>query len=428
LTVNPRTGYILLGFIAFIIIYCYQAFGYLNDIGTVPDGTRKACQREPSPMAHLKEGCQIRMNIRKMTESDLMSLYGTISDPDVMKYIEEAYTLDKTRVIDHEIVLIPYYRNDEESFPWYQDPDVCKQVDNIDHVYDIDRLHAMYDFLSSNGNCYYIQYQGKLVGDVSLRNNAELAIVICKEYQNRHIGRRCILDMIELAKEKGMDKVKANIYSFNTQSQRMFQSVGFVETEEEWFEYSISEKRNNGPQTSFPRTVSVNGIEYEIEKLLGKGKGGYSYLAKRDGQEYVLKQIHHEPCSYYQFGNKIQSEINDYKRLSDIGIRMPVMIDVDIENERILKEYIPGDTIYDLVREEKMKTSYLEQIKAMCDLLYPANTNIDYFPTNFVVRGDEIFYIDYECNDYMEEWNFENWGVKYWSKTPEFIEYEKEHR
>ena len=36
LTVNPRTGYILLGFIMFIIIYCYQEFYYLNDIGTVP--------------------------------------------------------------------------------------------------------------------------------------------------------------------------------------------------------------------------------------------------------------------------------------------------------------------------------------------------------------------------------------------------------
>ncbi|WP_252247760.1 hypothetical protein [Clostridium sp. ZS6] len=23
----------------------------------------------------------------------------------------------------------------------------------------------------------------------------------------------------------------------------------------------------------------------------------------------------------------------------------------------------------------------------------------------------------------MEKWNFENWGIKYWSKTPEFIEY-----
>ena len=27
----------------------------------------------------------------------------------------------------------------------------------------------------------------------------------------------------------------------------------------------------------------------------------------------------------------------------------------------------------------------------------------------------------------MDEWNFENWGIKYWSKTPEFIQYVKEH-
>ena len=30
------------------------------------------------------------------------------------------------RRIDHELRLIPYYRNDAVSLPWYQDPDVCK--------------------------------------------------------------------------------------------------------------------------------------------------------------------------------------------------------------------------------------------------------------------------------------------------------------
>ncbi|SFC50132.1 hypothetical protein [Butyrivibrio sp. YAB3001] len=113
-------------------------------------------------------------------------------------------------------------------------------------------------------------------------------------------------------------------------------------------------------ETGHGEACSVNGVSYKIKKLLGKGKGGYSYLAVKDGKEYVLKQIHHEPCAYYQFGDKIQSEINDYRRLTAIGIRMPKMI-------------------------------------------------------------------DYECNDYMEEWDFENWEIKYWSKTPEFLEYYKEH-
>ena len=53
------------------------------------------------------------------------------------------------------------------------------------------------------------------------------------------------------------------------------------------------------------REISVNQRRYRIVRLLGHGKGGYSYLAEKDGNQYVLKQIHHEPCDYYSFGNKI---------------------------------------------------------------------------------------------------------------------------
>ena len=196
--------------------------------------------------------------------------------------------------------------------------------------------------------------------------------------------------------------------------------------------FSRSTKRNLdktlcGKDDIMSEIMTVNGKEYEIIKLLGKGKGGYSYLATDGVKNYVLKQIHHEPCDYYQFGNKVEAEINDYKRLKNIGIRIPEMLDVDVEQERILKEYIEGETIYDLVREDKMRENYLEQMQEMCELLYPAKTNIDYFPTNFVVQNGEIFYIDFECNDYMDKWNFENWGIKYWSKTEEFLKYVEEH-
>ncbi len=91
--------------------------------------------------------------------------------------------------------------------------------------------------------------------------------------------------------------------------------------------------------------MKVNGQEFNVIKLLGKGKGGYSYLVTNGKENYVLKQIHHEPCSYYQFGNKIEAEINDYNTLKNIGLRMPRLIEADIENERILKEYIEGNSI-----------------------------------------------------------------------------------
>ncbi len=130
--------------------------------------------------------------------------------------------------------------------------------------------------------------------------------------------------------------------------------------------------------------MSVNGVEYRIIRLLGKGKGGYSYLAQKDDCKYVLKQIHHEPCDYYQFGDKIQAEIRDYERLKNIGIRIPKMIDVDIEEERILKEYIDGDTIFDMVKNYQMEDIFISQVKKRCEVLYQANINIDYFPTNFI--------------------------------------------
>ena len=72
-----------------------------------------------------------------------------------------------------------------------------------------------------------------------MRDNGEIAIVVCKEYQNRHIGRRCVSEMIQLAKEKEMVKVTAQIYPFNTQSQRMFLALGFQKVDEEWYEYKL---------------------------------------------------------------------------------------------------------------------------------------------------------------------------------------------
>ena len=175
------------------------------------------------------------------------------------------------------------------------------------------------------------------------------------------------------------------------------------------------------------KQMTACGKAYRIIRLLGHGKGGYSWLAEADGRQAVLKQIHHEPCDYYQFGNKIEAERRDYARLKQAGIRIPEMIAIDEETERVVKEYIEGETVFDLVKAGKSAEPYLEQVREMAEKARAAGLNIDYFPTNFVIRGGLIWYVDYECNEYMEEWNFENWGVKYWSRTPEFEEYLAKH-
>jgi tRNA A-37 threonylcarbamoyl transferase component Bud32 len=173
---------------------------------------------------------------------------------------------------------------------------------------------------------------------------------------------------------------------------------------------------------------TLNGKRYEILRFLGKGKGGYSYLVTDGAGRYTLKKIHHEPCDYYTFGDKLGSELRDYERLRAVGIPMPLLLDVDREQELLLKEYIDGPSIYELVKEDRMVADYYHQVRAMCALLYPAGLNIDYFPTNFVIRDGLLWYIDYECNEYMDQWSFENWGIRYWSRTQEFEAYLKEQK
>ena len=169
--------------------------------------------------------------------------------------------------------------------------------------------------------------------------------------------------------------------------------------------------------------LSVCGLRCRPLRLLGRGKGGYSYLAESGAGPVVLKQIHHEPCDYYCFGNKLEAECRDYRRLRDAGIRVPVMLAADAEAERVVKEYIEGPTVLELIRAGASAEPYLPQVREMAALALARGLNIDYFPTNFVVRDGLLWYVDYECNGYMDEWSFENWGVKYWSRTDELEAY-----
>ena len=143
------------------------------------------------------------------------------------------------RIVDGEVTLVSYYPNYKASLPWYQDADVCKQVDNRDSVYDLALLKAMYRYLHARGDLFYIKYRGRLCGDVCLHPDGEINIVVAKDFQNRHIGRRVIGEIVKLAKEQHIPKLHAEIYSFNTQSQRMFEHAGFQRVGDELFEMNL---------------------------------------------------------------------------------------------------------------------------------------------------------------------------------------------
>lgn len=160
----------------------------------------------------------------------------------------------------------------------------------------------------------------------------------------------------------------------------------------------------------------INSKMYSIVRLLGKGKSAYSYLVKSENKLFVAKVIHHEKCDYYEFGDdKLLPEIKDYEILGSLKIRIPLLLDVDYGREIILKEFILGETIKEQIDQGSFDQKYLNQIEKMSITLKENGLNIDYYPTNFIVYHEEVYYIDYECNKFDERWSYENWGKAFYS-------------
>ena len=125
----------------------------------------------------------------------------------------------------------------------------------------------------------------------------------------------------------------------------------------------------------------------DIVQLLGKGKGGYSYLVTNGSEYFVAKKIHHEPCAFYDFGSdKFGAEVTAYEKLKKLPIHIPKLLDVNQEQEYVIKEYIDGDLVSDLAACGELSINILLQAFQISEALRQKDINIDYFPTNFVIR------------------------------------------
>lgn len=48
-----------------------------------------------------------------------------------------------SRKVDDDILLVPYFPNEDITLKWYQDKELCRQVDNRDDVYAFNKQSQM---------------------------------------------------------------------------------------------------------------------------------------------------------------------------------------------------------------------------------------------------------------------------------------------
>ena len=152
-----------------------------------------------------------------------------------------------------------------------------------------------------------------------------------------------------------------------------------------------------------------------IINKLGKGKSGISYLAKYNNDKVIFKEMHDEEVPYYKFEKpKIELELFAYEVLKKQKINIPQLFAYYENDKYLIKEYIEGDTITEKIIKSKLSDDIIIIALKWEHELKANGINIDYYPSNFVLKNDELYYIDYEYNKYSDEWNFRNWGLYYW--------------
>lgn len=126
-----------------------------------------------------------------------------------------------------------YDGNIDFALAWYQDREALLLVDGKDQPYDMARLRQMYAYLNAHGELYFIEYQENgtfiPIGDVTFCRN-DLPIVIGdSRFRHCGIGSSVVRALIQRGQALGFqDLWVEEIYSYNTGSEKLFTSLGFV--------------------------------------------------------------------------------------------------------------------------------------------------------------------------------------------------------
>ena len=128
----------------------------------------------------------------------------------------------------------------KEAVDWYQTPEIQRMVNGTSAPFTRQQVVQMYAYQARHGKLWYIQYQGKIVGDFSISDAQEIAIVLGQDYQGLGIGTAVLQFFIKqrnLAREQKtiheqhfpqVRRLWAKIFVENQASQRLFLKCGFT--------------------------------------------------------------------------------------------------------------------------------------------------------------------------------------------------------
>ncbi len=151
---------------------------------------------------------------------------------------------------------------------------------------------------------------------------------------------------------------------------------------------------------------------FKLVKELNQVSNGKFFLYDRNNELVVIKELSQKIDSEGEY--EIDKELFSYERLKALDLYTPKLLGYNRENNIVIKEYLEGKDLLGIIRDESLtRDNYIELLR-YSELLNSDNLNIDYFPANFILKEDKLYYVNYKVFPYSEELNLRNWGIYYW--------------
>lgn len=150
--------------------------------------------------------------------------------------------------------------------------------------------------------------------------------------------------------------------------------------------------------------VQIKNKRFALEKVIAEHDDHTTYLASWSGRTYFVRT----------FTTGFEKAMADYKALKHAGINMARMCYHEDEKHVIVFDYFPEDDCLTTMSKGPLSERYFEALFDLYRFARFAKVALDWEPQNFMLRGNQMFYLPTKYSPLTEDNLFEKTGLRSW--------------
>ncbi|MGM9813491.1 MAG: hypothetical protein ACI32C_01065 [Candidatus Enteromonas sp.] len=150
--------------------------------------------------------------------------------------------------------------------------------------------------------------------------------------------------------------------------------------------------------------VQIKNKRFTLMKVVAAHHDHTTYFASWSGRTYFVRI----------FREDYEKALSDYRSLKHAGINMAKMCYHDDERKVIVYDYFPEDDCLTMLSKGPLPENFFDALFALYRFARFANVALDWEPQNFMLRGNQMFYLPTKYYPLTDENRFEKKGLRTW--------------